>query len=71
MKNHQSRDGGGHVVSLLPFYSDYASSNPTEVYSFYPFNCLKRTKINKKMPEMVHALEIKNRLQMISKEPVC
>ena len=23
------------------------------------------------MPEMAHALEIKNRLQMISKEPVC
>ena len=44
--------GGGHVVSLLAFYSDDPSSNLAEVYSFYSVNCLKRTKINKKRPGM-------------------
>ena len=27
--------GGGHVVSVLAFYSDNPSSNPTEAYSFF------------------------------------
>ena len=26
--------GGGQVVSVLGFYSDFLSSNPTEAYSF-------------------------------------
>ena len=29
------------MVSMLAFYSDDPSSNPTEVYSFYSVNCLK------------------------------
>ena len=40
--------GGGQVVSVLAFYSDYPSSNPTEVYNFSVKLLLKRTKINKK-----------------------
>ena len=31
------RGGGGQVVCILVFYSDNASSNPTE-YSFYSVN---------------------------------
>ena len=27
--------GGSHVVSVLAFYFDDPSSNPTEVYSFF------------------------------------
>ena len=30
--------GGGHVVSVLVFYSDDPSSNPAEAYSFYTKN---------------------------------
>ena len=43
--------GGGQVVSLLTFCSDYPSSNPAEAYS------LKRTKINKKRPGLAHFLK--------------
>ena len=39
--------GGGQVVSVLAFYSDDPSSNPTEVYKFSVKLLLKRTKINK------------------------
>ena len=39
--------GGGQVVSVLAFYFVDPSSNPAEIYSFNPVNCLKRTKINK------------------------
>ena len=42
--------GGGQVVSVLPFYSDNPSSNPTDVYNFSVKLLLKRTKINKKTP---------------------
>ena len=37
--------GGCQVVSVITFYCDDPSSNPTEVYSFYSENCLKRTQI--------------------------
>ena len=42
--------GGGHVVSMLTFYADDQSSNPTEVHNFSVKLLLKRTKINKKRP---------------------
>ena len=40
--------GGGLVVSVLAFYSDDPSLNPTEVYNFSVKLLLKRTKINTK-----------------------
>ena len=42
------------VVDVVAKRSEDLSSNPAEVYSFYYVNCLKRTKINKKKPEMAH-----------------
>ena len=45
--------GGGQVVSVLAFYSDDPSSNPT-VLSLKL--CLKRTKINKKREAGVGSL---------------
>ena len=33
-------DGGGYVVSLLPFYSNNPSSNPAEAYSFFCKMCV-------------------------------
>ena len=45
--------GGGLVVSMLAFYSDDLSSIPVEVYNFSVKMLLKRTKINKKRPELV------------------
>ena len=35
---------GGQGVSVLAFYSDDLSSNPAEIYSFYPVNYLIRTR---------------------------
>ena len=32
------------MVSMLAFYSDDSSSNPTDACNFYPVNFLKRTK---------------------------
>ena len=46
--------GGGQVVSVLALYSDDPSSNPAEVYIFSVKLNLKRTKINKKRPELAH-----------------
>ena len=40
--------GGGQVVSVLAFFSDDPSSNPSEVYNFSVKLLLKTTKINKK-----------------------
>ena len=40
------------VVSVLAFYSDNRSLNPTEVYNFSLKLLLERTKINKKEPEI-------------------
>ena len=34
--------GHGVVVSLLGLNSNYLSSNPVEVYSFFPLKCLKK-----------------------------
>ena len=45
--------GGGLVVSMLAFYSNHLSSIPVEVYNFSVKMLLKRTKINKKRPELV------------------
>ena len=42
------------MVSVLAFYSDDPSSNPAEVYNFSVKLLLKRTKINKKRPGLVH-----------------
>ena len=42
------------MVSVLPFYSDDPSSNPAEVFNFSVKLLLKRTKINKKRPELAH-----------------
>ena len=36
------RLGRGVVVSLLGLNSNYLSSNPVEVYSFFPLKCLKK-----------------------------
>ena len=36
----QGRSGGGQVVSMLAFYSDNPSSNPTEAYSLYCKICV-------------------------------
>ena len=44
------RGGGGQVVSVLAFYFDDLSSNPTEVYNFSVKLYLKRKEINKKRP---------------------
>ena len=49
--------GGGQVVSVLTLYSDDPSSNPAEVYIFSVKLSLKRTKINKKRPGLVHFLK--------------
>ena len=46
--------GGGQVVSMLAFYSDDPSSNPTDVYNFSVKLLLKRTKINKKTPGLAY-----------------
>ena len=48
------RGGGGQVVSVLAFYFDDLSSNPTEVYNFSVKLYLKRKEINKKRPGVVH-----------------
>ena len=40
------------MVSVLAFYSNDPSSNPTEVYNFSVQ--LKRTKVNKNMPGLAH-----------------
>ena len=40
--------GGGHVVSVLTFYSNDPSSNPTEVYSFCKICVWKQQKQTKK-----------------------
>ena len=40
--------GGGHVVSMLTFYADDQSSNPTEVHNFSVKLLLKRTKQKKR-----------------------
>ena len=39
--------GGGQVVSVVAYSSDDPSLNPTDVYSVYSVNCLKRTEMNK------------------------
>ena len=44
----------GQVVSVLAFYSDDLSSNPTEVYNSSVKLNLKRMKINKKRPGLAH-----------------
>ena len=49
--------GSSQVVSMLAFYSVDPSSNPAEVYSFNSVNCLKRTKIIKERPGLVHFLK--------------
>ena len=41
------RGGGGQVVSVLAFYFDDLSSNPTEVYNFSVKLYLKRKEIKK------------------------
>ena len=48
MLTQKGSGGCGQVVSMLAFYSDDPSSNPTEDDSFYSLNCLKSTKINEK-----------------------
>ena len=48
--------GGGQVVSVLAFYSNDLSSNPAEVYNFSVKLHWKRTKINKKRPQLAHFL---------------
>ena len=40
--------GGGQVVSVLAFYSDHPSSNPTEAYNFSVKLCLKNNKNKQK-----------------------
>ena len=50
--------GGGQVLSVLAFYSDDPSSNPTEVYNFSVKLLMKRTKINKKRPGLAHLKKI-------------
>ena len=42
--------GGGHVVSVLPFFSDNSHSNPVEACKIL---CLKRKKITKR-PGLAH-----------------
>ena len=37
--------GSSLVVSVLAFYSDFASSNPAEAYSFFCITLFERTKI--------------------------
>ena len=39
---------GGQVVSVLEFYSNDLSLNPTEVYNFYSIVTFKRTQENEK-----------------------
>ena len=39
---------GGQVVSVLAFYSNEPSSNPTEAYSFFCKICVLKNKVNKK-----------------------
>ena len=46
--------GDCQVVSVLAFYSDHPSSNPTEACNFSVKLCLKITKINKKRPGLAH-----------------
>ena len=46
--------GGGQVVSMLAFYSDDPSWNPAEIHNFTLKLYLKRTKINKKRPWLLH-----------------
>ena len=40
MTNFTVGRGGGQVVSMLTFYSDDPSSNPTEAYSFFCKMCV-------------------------------
>ena len=46
--------GCGQAVSVLAFNSDDPSSNPAEVNNFAEKLLLKRTKINKKSPELAN-----------------
>ena len=46
--------GHGHVVNVFTFYSDDPNSNPAEVYNSLAKLLLKRTKINKKRPQLPH-----------------
>ena len=55
-KRSLGRGGGCQVVSVFAFYSDDPCSNPAEVYNFWVKLLLKRTKINKKRPELVDYL---------------
>ena len=40
--------GGGHVVSLLAYYSDDPSSNPADVYNLYLEKMLEINEIIRK-----------------------
>ena len=42
--------GGDHMVSVLAFYSNSLSSNPTDLSSFFLWNCFKKRKKHKKRP---------------------
>ena len=46
--------GGGQVVSVLAYYSDNPSSNPTEAYSFFYKIVFEKNEINKKRPTLDH-----------------
>ena len=46
--------GGGLVVSLLPFFSDDPSSNPSEVYNIFNQNLHESNTLMIKRPEMAH-----------------
>ena len=49
---------GGQVVSMLAFHSNNPSSNPPDAYSFFCKKlCLKRSKLCKKRPGLVHFLK--------------
>ena len=48
------------VFCVLAIDSNDLSSNPAEVCSFHSANCLKRVKINKKMPEIAHLKKLIN-----------